>query len=75
MVATRRSRGPVRLCRALRPSGLAILDDLTPEAHWPPEWQGQPHPVREFWLNDPRLTTIDLLTTPITAVILASRNP
>jgi len=31
--------------------------------------------VREFWLNDPRLTTIDLLTTPITAVILASRNP
>lgn len=60
---------------ALRPGGLAVLDDLTPEAHWPPEWQGQPDPVRDFWLNDPRLTAVELLTTPTTAVLLVARTP
>lgn len=67
--------GAGEVVAALRPGGLAILDDLTPEAHCPPEWQGQPDPVRAFWLNDPRLTAIELLTTPTTAVILASRTP
>ena len=50
----------------LAPGGTVVLDDLTP-------WRPGPDPVREFWLEHPRLVAIELLTTPKTAVILAIR--
>jgi predicted O-methyltransferase YrrM len=58
---------------ALRPGGIVVLDDLTPEADWPPHLHDQPDPVREFWLNDTRVQATELLTTPHTVAILASR--
>jgi predicted O-methyltransferase YrrM len=64
---------PEALLATLRLGGLVVLDDLTPEEHWPPSWCGQPDPVRDFWLNDPRLRATELLTTPTTAVIVATR--
>ncbi len=64
---------PKALLAALRPGGMLVLDDLTPEEHWPPAWRGQPDPVRDFWLNDPRLRATELLTTPTSAVIVATR--
>ncbi|MDI3340154.1 MAG: class I SAM-dependent methyltransferase [Sphaerobacter sp.] len=70
-----KEREPETLLRALRPGGLVVLDDLTPEEHWPPEWRGQPDPVRQFWLNDPRLLATELLVTPTASVILATRRP
>lgn len=63
---------PDALIAAMRPGGLIVLDDLTPEEHWPPEWRGTIDPVREFWLNDPRLVATELLVTPRSAVILAT---
>ena len=65
---------PEALLAALRPGGVLVLDDLTPETHWPPAWRGQRDPVRDFWLNDPRLHATELLTTPTSAVILATRQ-
>ncbi len=65
---------PEVLLAALRPGGVLVLDDLTPETHWPPAWRGQRDPVRDFWLNDPRLHATELLTTPTSAVILATRQ-
>lgn len=62
------------LLNALIPGGLIVLDDLTPEDQWPPEWLGKPDPVRTFWLNDPRLLATELLTTPSSAVIVAVRR-
>ncbi|GHO97961.1 hypothetical protein KSF_080090 [Reticulibacter mediterranei] len=58
---------------ALRPGGIVVLDDLTPEADWPPHLHNQPDPVREFWLNDTRVQATEVLTTPHTAAILATR--
>jgi predicted O-methyltransferase YrrM len=49
------------------PGGLIVKDDLTP---------GLPvdgDPVREFLLRDPRLAAVEILTTPQTAAIVATR--
>jgi predicted O-methyltransferase YrrM len=49
------------------PGGIIVLDDLTP---------GRPgaDPVREFWLDHRQLAAVELLTTPGTAAILATRT-
>jgi predicted O-methyltransferase YrrM len=50
------------------PGGLLVKDDLTP---------GRPvegDPVREFLLRDARLAATELLTTPVTAAIVAVRR-
>jgi predicted O-methyltransferase YrrM len=57
------------------PSGVIVIDDMTPEALWPEEWRGRPDPVRDFWLADPRLRAAEILTTPRTAAIVATKNP
>jgi predicted O-methyltransferase YrrM len=52
----------------LEPGGLLVKDDLTP---------GRPvdaDPVREFLLRDPRLAAVEILTTPGSAAIVASRR-
>jgi predicted O-methyltransferase YrrM len=55
--------------------GLVVIDDLTPESLWPEEWRGRPDPVREFWLADPRLRAAEVMMTPETAAIVATKNP
>ncbi|HUG15148.1 MAG TPA: class I SAM-dependent methyltransferase [Thermomicrobiales bacterium] len=64
---------PEAVLNAVVPGGLIVLDDLTPEEHWPAEWRGKPDPVREFWLNDDRVHAVELMTSPTSAVILATR--
>ena len=49
------------------PGGLLVKDDMSP---------GRPvdgDPVREFLLRDPRLAAVEILTTPETAAIVATR--
>ena len=53
--------------------GIVVLDDLSPEEYWPEEWRGQTDPVREFWLNDVRVNATEVLTTPRTMAIMATR--
>ena len=57
------------------PGGVVVIDDMTPDELWPEEWRGRPDPVREFWLEDPRLRAVEVLTTPVTANIIATKNP
>jgi predicted O-methyltransferase YrrM len=57
-----------RVVGLLAPGGLLVKDDLTP---------GRPvegDPVREAFLHDDRLLAIELLTTPTTAAIVATRR-
>lgn len=61
------------ILEALRPGGLIVLDDLTPEDQWPEEWRDKPDPVREFWLNDARLAATEIFVTLESSVILATR--
>jgi predicted O-methyltransferase YrrM len=49
------------------PGGLLLKDDLTPG------WPG-PDPVRELLFNHPQLIAVEILTTPQTAAIVASRR-
>lgn len=65
---------PNVVVEALRPGGLVVLDDLWPEGQEPPELRGNPDPVREFWLNERRLTATEILTSPRMAVIIATRT-
>jgi predicted O-methyltransferase YrrM len=64
---------PDVLLHALEPGGLLVLDDLTPREHWPPNWRSRPDPVRDYWLNDPRVAATEIRVTPTSAVILAAR--
>ena len=50
----------------LAPGGTVVLDDLTPGA-------AGLDPVREFWLGHPALAATELVTTPATAAIVATR--
>jgi predicted O-methyltransferase YrrM len=59
---------------ALRPGGLAVLDDLTPMDQWSANWQGTPDSVRDAWLNHRRLRATEIFVTPGSAVILATRR-
>jgi len=68
-----KEREPDTLLLALKPGGMVLLDDLTPEALWPEEWRGWRDPVREFWLGDPRLVATEILTAPASAAIVATR--
>jgi len=56
------------------PGGVVVIDDMTPEALWPEERRGRPDPAREFWLEDPRLRAVEILTTPRTAAMLATKT-
>jgi predicted O-methyltransferase YrrM len=51
----------------LAPGGLVVMDDLTPA-------RAGPDPVREFWLGHSELVATEILTTPSTAAILASKR-
>ncbi|MEH1926403.1 O-methyltransferase [Nostoc sp.] len=64
---------PQTLITALKPGGLILLDDLTPEECWPPEWHGRTDPIREFWLKDPRIAATEIRLTARNSVILATR--
>jgi predicted O-methyltransferase YrrM len=46
------------------PGALFVLDDLTPGRPGPDE-------VRDFWLRNDRLTAVEVMTTPVTAAIVA----
>jgi len=61
------------IVRVMRVGGLIVMDDLSPQEYWPEEWRGQPDPLRAFWLNDARLAATEVLTTPRTNAILATR--
>ena len=60
------------MVRALRPGGLIVVDGLAPRERLPKEARKEPEPLREFWLNDPRLIASELQVSPVEAVILAT---
>ena len=57
-----------QIIELLEPGGLVLKDDLTPGRGV------ESDPVREFLLRDPRLAAVEILTTPQSAAIVASRR-
>jgi predicted O-methyltransferase YrrM len=74
--ADAKAREPESILNAVVPGGLIVLDDLTPETGRGTRdaGRGEADPVREFWLNDERVNAVELMTSPTSAVILATRN-
>ncbi len=62
-----------RVITATRFGGCIVLDDLTPDATTREGQRPPCDPVREFWLNDPRFAATEVLTTPDSIAILATR--
>lgn len=57
----------------LEVGGLLLMDDFTPEEHWPEHWRGKTDPVREFWLNHENLTATEIYLTPASSAILLTK--
>jgi predicted O-methyltransferase YrrM len=54
-----------RMLELVAPGGLAVVDDMTPGYG--------PDPVRDLFFGHPEFVTVEILTTPETAALLASR--
>jgi predicted O-methyltransferase YrrM len=52
----------------VEPGALLVIDDLTPGRPGPDE-------VRDFWLRNDKLAAVEIMTTPGTAAIVATRLP
>ena len=59
-----------QVLRIMAPGGVVVIDDLTPRNLMPEGWAAG-DPVRDYWLDDERVVSIELLTTPESAAILA----
>ena len=66
-IGTAYGDGAEAILPLVEPGGLVVKDDLTPGR----EIEGDS--VREFLLRDPRLAAVEILTTPATVAILATR--
>ncbi|MFJ6016278.1 O-methyltransferase [Streptomyces sp. NPDC092952] len=64
-----------RVIELLAPGGLLVMDDFTPSPHWPPRFEGEVDELRLFYLTHPDLEATEVLTTPTSSAVLASRRP
>ncbi|MER5500265.1 MULTISPECIES: O-methyltransferase [unclassified Streptomyces] len=58
----------------LAPGGLLVLDDFTPSPHWPPRFEGEVDELRLFYLTHPDLEATEVLTTPTSSAVIATRR-
>lgn len=58
----------------LGPGGIAVLDDFTPYAAWPPMYDGRVDTMRQQWFTDDRFTTVEVMVTSDAAVLIATRT-
>jgi predicted O-methyltransferase YrrM len=53
--------------------GQIVMDDLTPVALWPSDWDNTVDYKREFAFENPRVVGTEVLTTPTTAALIVTR--
>lgn len=59
----------------LAPAGIMLLDDLTPEDHWPASWRGRPDPKRELAFRSGLFTATEIRVRPDAAVLVLVAQP
>ena len=69
---TARAEEPELFLRALRSGGLIVIDGLAPTHRLPIELRDRPDPLRDFWLNDTRLYSTEILVSVEESVLLAT---
>ncbi|MYW68648.1 transferase [Streptomyces sp. SID8379] len=63
-----------RVVTLLAPGGLLIMDDFTPSSDWPPRFEGEVDALRLFYLTHPDLAATEVLTTPASSAVVATRR-
>lgn len=58
------------LAHAMAPSGMMVLDDLTPEEQWPPHWRGKADPKRELAFRSGLFVATEIRTRANAAALL-----
>ena len=54
----------------LKPSGIMVIDDLTPEEDWPKSWQGKPDAKRDLAFRSGLFTATEIRSRANSAVLL-----
>jgi predicted O-methyltransferase YrrM len=62
------------LAELLKPSGIMILDDLTPEEAWPDSWRGKPDPKRELAFNSGLFTATEIQSRAHSSLLMLVRK-
>jgi len=70
-----KSDHPDDLITAMQPGGMIVLDDFTPIGALPDECRYRRDPVRDFWLHDHRVRSVQLCVAPTMSVVLAIAVP
>ncbi len=68
-----RSNWPT-IAALLKPNGMMLMDDLTPEEAWPDSWHGNPDPKRELAWNSGLFTATEIRLRRDSAVLLLVRT-
>lgn len=58
----------------LAPGGMIVLDDFTPCPTWPPLAGGRVDRLRQEWLSDEGLVSVDVMVAEDTSVIIAVKR-
>lgn len=58
----------------MRPGGIVVLDDFTPEWKKIGDMKDRPDTRKRFWLNHPQLNSTEVLTTTDTSAIIAVKS-
>ena len=72
--ASTRADEPELFLQALRDGGMLVLDGLIPEHRLPAHLRDEPNPLREFWLNDKRVYSSEIMVSADESVILATKS-
>jgi predicted O-methyltransferase YrrM len=60
------------LVALVKPGGLILMDDMTPEHLWPQEWREHGDPVRNFFYEHSGVHVAEILTTETTAALIVA---
>ncbi len=69
-----KTSGVETVAELLGPGGVAVLDDFTPCAAWPPVYDGRVDVTRQQWFTDDRFTTVEVMVASDAAVLIATRR-
>jgi predicted O-methyltransferase YrrM len=58
------------IANLLKPAGIMVIDDLTPEENWPEEWRGKPDPKRVLAFRSGLFTATEVRSRADSTVLL-----
>ena len=65
--------GAEELASLVKPGGIVVVDDLTPERLWPDAWKGSPDPKRELAFNSGFYESHEVFLTEFVSALIMVR--